>query len=1651
MALTVLVEARPMRADSGVPVVVHLAGLGSRAYTHANVHDWWAGVVAAPRFTSLLGFGQRGWTGGAIPTTGAITFSPSDRARIDALAGLVWTDAEITIWTGDDALADPVWTTELAGTVAGVTVRDGSMTITVADLSNRLNGPIATGRFAGSGGIEGGAEARERIKRRSFGACWGVEARLIDKAANIYEVGDPARPLSAIDAVKDRGRSGPLTVVGWAGSIVATFEALKTAVAPQDGAAVAPSIACLKWYTQPSAPLTVDLRGEIGTDYVDTVAEIAERIAAEAGLPTVDVSAATAIRPGQAGLHVDGDGETFAQALDRLLLRASLLWLLEPAGAVRLAPIGYATGAPIVEAIEAAREASYKPVTRLVLGYRRNHRVHNDGEISATVPEGGGGTYADGTPIEELRPAQRGADVTGNNTAAALFGQGALATKDTLANGGPHLTGFGDLSRFFGIRFGGESGNFAGLYGEDGTITTDAGYRTLLGTAAGIFGQGLLATLNSLANGSPFLTGFGALSRFTGIRFGGESNGFAGFFDEVGNIATDSGFKTALGIASAIFGQGWGATASEDAASNVRVATGVNMVIDSGFARGLDMFDFVSYVAGTTFGLNLGATGEGFWGKRQVGYIRAPSLTVGQVMDVAPLGRWGQRGNVDNMRRYLLPVAVGDRIAVRALAAPHRCDATLFLLVFDRDGTLLFAPSVSYEADTGGGWLGDGFQSREIIWTCDRSDAAYACIMLRAHATTRDWPDAHLFFSELWQGKLATGQTVLPPYSPGPADAMADRTKDNTAAGIAGQSAWATWSTIAPTLMAARTSNLQDDGNLQAAFVYRPGFGAIASYWPQEAGANITEGRTAAALFGQGALATKDTLANGGPHLTGFGDLSRFFGIRFGGESGNVAGFVDEVGNIATDSGFKTALGVASGIFGQGALATTDTIGSDSQLSGLIGLRLLPYAGDVRYLAASRMAWDVTGGTVQDLKPGEAGANVTEARVAAAIFGQGWGATASEAAASNVRVATGVNMVIDSGFARGLDMFDYAGAAPGLSLGLNLFDAGPGGYWGKRQVAYLHATSLAIGQEMDFAPLGRWGQRGNLENMRRYCTPIALGDRVGVRALAAPHRCDAALFLLVFDREQNLIVAHSSSYPTSVGGGLNGENMQSREIIWTCDYPNAAYFCLMVRGEGTTQAWDDPYLFISEPWQGKLAAGQTVLPPYAPGPADAMADRTKDNTAAGIAGQSAWATWSTIAPTLMAARTSNLQDDGNIQAAYVYRPGFGAIASYWPQEAGANVTEGRTAAALFGQGALATANTIGGDSQLSGEVAQRLAPYAGDGRYLAASRMAWDVTGGTVQQLKPGEAGANVTEGRTAAGFYGQGTFATQSHLSLTNTAYFAADGRFAAASYGAQWFQASNVAWGFGTGGTVQEWKPGEPGANVTETRTAGGIAGQGALATANTIGGDSQLSGEVAQRLSPYAFDGRYLAASRMAWDVTGGTVQQLKPGEAGANVTETRTAGAIAGQSYLATNYPARLGPSPQHGDGYLAAGAVAFAAGETTESLRPGEAGANRTEARTAAAISGQGAFATAPQIGSWNVASYYNFSAFKLDYSITRSDGVSVVTENLAITQYGVAAAIAGQGSFATKSQAGAGDLAAGSVQRIAYTVLPQNIQCAVGN
>lgn len=428
MSEIAFIELRPRLTSTGAETIVRLAGGGSDTpYVHGGNH-YRAGIVEMPRFRAAFGFDDAGWTGGTVPVTGAVGFKPGDAALTTEIAAHYWRDAPVIIDAGEETAA---LARRLTGSVANIASSDGQLAFTLVDPSKLVDKPLLGAGFAGTGGIEGPVEAAGRAKRRSWGRVFNVEGRLIDKANNVYEFGDPARPIQGIDVLRDKGRSGAISVLGWQGSIAATFAALQAASAPSGGGVVAPTIACAKWWTDPAGPLTADLRGETPGDYAETAVGIAAKLLSAIGGPTIaDQAAADALRPAVCGVHVESASETVAQLLDQLLLGVSLYWVLQPDGTVRIGE--WAWGAPVadLQATFISRERQLPPIKSRTVTYKTNRRVHQASEISAALILSGDVAYADGTPIEALKPAQAGADVTGTNNAASITGQGALATKN---------------------------------------------------------------------------------------------------------------------------------------------------------------------------------------------------------------------------------------------------------------------------------------------------------------------------------------------------------------------------------------------------------------------------------------------------------------------------------------------------------------------------------------------------------------------------------------------------------------------------------------------------------------------------------------------------------------------------------------------------------------------------------------------------------------------------------------------------------------------------------------------------------------------------------------------------------------------------------------------------------------------------------------------------------------------------------------------------------------------------------------------------------------------------------------------------------------------------------------------------------------------
>jgi hypothetical protein len=404
----ILAEVKPRRIDTGAEVTVLLAGGGGLVPYRYDDRHWLSGISGLPRIITSIDYNGTDLGTGSVPQAMTLSWAPSSSAVLAQHMAYLWDDAAITVRRGPEGTYPPVLTT---GKVLTVTVDSGVAQIALADPATDLRKPILTDRYAGTGGLEGPAEWDGKLKRRLWGRLFNLTGDPIDAANRIYCYADPTRPLQAFDAVRDKGAAAAaekLVLLAWQGTAATTFAALQSAVAPEGGGVLCPSIACIKWWTQPAGDLCVDLRGEVGAGYVETAASLAARIAGV--VSTVPFAAGTvavadAARPIAVGWKAEEEGGTAAAALDALLSDVSLMWALED-DAIQIRRWEWTAPVASARSLSVTRKATFKPVGRRRLGYRKNQNVMNRDSIAGIVFVGNGDFTGDlvdssGAPLTE--------------------------------------------------------------------------------------------------------------------------------------------------------------------------------------------------------------------------------------------------------------------------------------------------------------------------------------------------------------------------------------------------------------------------------------------------------------------------------------------------------------------------------------------------------------------------------------------------------------------------------------------------------------------------------------------------------------------------------------------------------------------------------------------------------------------------------------------------------------------------------------------------------------------------------------------------------------------------------------------------------------------------------------------------------------------------------------------------------------------------------------------------------------------------------------------------------------------------------------------------------------------------------------------------
>lgn len=226
----------------------------------------------------------------------------------------------------------------------------------------------------------------------------------------------------------------------------------------------------------------------------------------------------------------------------------------------------------------------------------------------------------------------------------------------------------------------------------------------------------------------------------------------------------------------------------------------------------------------------------------------------------------------------------------------------------------------------------------------------------------------------------------------------------------------------------------------------------------------------------------------------------------------------------------------------------------------------------------------------------------------------------------NTSVALGQQALVNADFTQGGTGVLGWDAWPITDAGLTVF-AGRnlGGFFGQPlNVMY----SLLDGTPVLNAIWYGWKSgSGSLADLLRFGLPVTAGDRVYAGALMARYRCTAAeAVVLWYGPTGTFLSASVAGSGGLVDGAVNGVPGNFSLVGGFVTAPAGAAFAAFAPRGVSNGSGFQPYIFWARPMLARVAAGQTVAPPYVGTRGDPQADVTGGNVAAAIANQGALAT-----------------------------------------------------------------------------------------------------------------------------------------------------------------------------------------------------------------------------------------------------------------------------------------------------------------------------------------------------------------------------------------------------------------------------------------
>lgn len=142
---------------------------------------------------------------------------------------------------------------------------------------------------------------------------------------------------------------------------------------------------------------------------------------------------------------------------------------------------------------------------------------------------------------------------------------------------------------------------------------------------------------------------------------------------------------------------------------------------------------------------------------------------------------------LDQLVRWGVPVFPGERVYFGALLAGYRCSVSLLCRFFDGTGGEVAGGGDTTGTPMDGNQFADGDPGEAHLvgrFLDVPTDARYAIVHTRATCpglSSPTYDNPQFWAGQIFLAKVAPGQVVPPPYSPGPVDRASDATSENTA------------------------------------------------------------------------------------------------------------------------------------------------------------------------------------------------------------------------------------------------------------------------------------------------------------------------------------------------------------------------------------------------------------------------------------------------------------------------------------------------------------------------------------------------------------------------------------------------------------------------------------------------------------------------------------------------------------------------------------------------------------------------------------------------------------------------------------------------------------------------------------------------------